>query len=57
MTHQKHLSNVSNWKTAGVFPASTFLVMNAELSAAGYSAPPSLWQQIEPIPSEERASA
>lgn len=37
-----------NWKGFPKFPADTFVVMQAALRAAGYSAPDSLWGMVEP---------
>lgn len=37
----------SNWRNFETFPPDTFLVMKEALSAAGYTAPPSLWRMVE----------
>jgi hypothetical protein len=36
----------SNWLTAGVFPAWTYLLITQALAARGLAASPSLWPQM-----------
>lgn len=40
--------NVETWKRSKTFPARYFLVMFWALRGTNYSAPPSLWRQVEP---------
>jgi hypothetical protein len=39
---------VSNWRSFDRFPANTYLIIQAELSKRGKSAPDSLWAMREP---------
>lgn len=43
LTHQRSLSNVSNWRATNRLPPKTYLQFSAELSARGLSASPTLW--------------
>jgi hypothetical protein len=47
LTSSSHKA-VSNWRAAGVFPSNTFLVLKAELTRRGMSAPDHLWSMREP---------
>ncbi|MCK1684275.1 hypothetical protein IVA87_34035 [Bradyrhizobium sp. 147] len=40
--------NVANWRTAGNFSSTTFLVMTTALDALGLRAEPRLWRMDEP---------
>lgn len=40
---------VSNWRTFDTFPPDTYLVMTEKLAELGYSAPASLWRQVEAV--------
>lgn len=40
--------NVTNWRAAGNFSSTTFLVMTTALAAAGLRAAPRLWRMDEP---------
>lgn len=41
--------NVTNWRIAGNFSSTTFLVMTTALEAAGHRAAPRLWRMDEPV--------
>ena len=42
----RSMTVISNWRTAGSFPANTYLVLNGMLSKAGASAPAHLWKMV-----------
>ena len=44
---------VHNWWSFKTFPADTYLVMTQALAQKGYSAPASLWSQVEPAEAVE----
>jgi hypothetical protein len=37
-------NSVTNWRTAGIFPANTFVLIQRELGALGYEATGNLWK-------------
>ena len=45
---------VDNWRRAKAFPASTYLILRAELDIAGLSAPDRLWAMRRPIVKRRR---
>jgi hypothetical protein len=45
---------VGNWKSFDRFPANTYLIIQAELSRRGKSAPDRLWAMREPAPAKRR---
>jgi hypothetical protein len=48
---------VSNWRGFGRFPATTYLVIKAELIRHGHSAPDHLWSMKTPPQARNRRSA
>lgn len=47
LTHKNADSSVRMWKTRGMFPAKSYLIMKAALHAKGADAPDSLWNMAE----------
>lgn len=57
LTRAANYQTMHNWKDRKVFPSNLFKVMSEALEERGYTAPSTLWQQVEPAPLPEPHAA